>query len=114
MSKEIAKGLVTRWSTNKPGIEEALSKVLGWTDDQTDLTIHLLGWLATKTDEEIQQEAVEMVGALETVAQTRNITQKGEDFLTDVVHGNNQQGGGHHDHQQEGCAHARARETHRE
>jgi hypothetical protein len=58
---------------------------MGWTDDQKDLRINLLGWLATKTDEQIQQEAVEMVSALETVAHTRNMTQMGEDIMTDVV-----------------------------
>jgi hypothetical protein len=45
----------------------------------------MLGWLATKSDEQIQQEAVEMVSALETVAHTRNITQMGEDIMTDMV-----------------------------
>jgi hypothetical protein len=85
ISKEIVRELETRWSTNKPGIEETLCKVMGWTDDQTDLRINLLGWLATKTDEQIQQEAVEMVSALETVAHTRNMTQMGEDIMTDVV-----------------------------
>ena len=85
ISKEIVRELETRWSTNKPGIEKALCKVMGWTDDQTDLRINLMGWLATKTDEQIQQEAVEMVSALETVAHTRNITQMGEDIMTDVV-----------------------------
>jgi hypothetical protein len=86
ISKEIVRELETsRWSTNKPGIEEALGKVMGWTDEQTDLRIHLLGWLATKTDEQIQQEAVETVSALETVAHTRNMTQMGEDIMTDVV-----------------------------
>ena len=57
ISKEIVRELETRWSSNKPGIKKALCKVMGWTDDQTDLRINLLGWLATKTDEQIQQEA---------------------------------------------------------
>jgi hypothetical protein len=85
MSKDIVRELETRWTTNKPGIEEALSKVMGWTDGQTDLRIHLLGLLATKTDEQIQQEAEEMVRALETVAHTSNMTQMGEDIMIDVV-----------------------------
>ena len=85
ISNGIVRELEGRWSADKPGIEAALSKVMGWRDDQTDLRINLLGWLATKTDEEIQQEAVEMVSALETVATTRNMTQMGDDIMTDMV-----------------------------
>jgi hypothetical protein len=99
MSKDIVRELETRWTTNKPGIEEALSKVMGWTDEQTDLRIHLLGWLATKTDEKIQQEALEMVRALETVAHTSNMT---HDRCGEAMHNSDRQGGWHHDHQQGG------------
>jgi hypothetical protein len=43
ISKEIVRELETRWATRKPGIEEVLGKVMGWTDAHTDLRIHLLG-----------------------------------------------------------------------
>ena len=56
---------------------------MGWTN--AELRINLLGWLATRTDELIQEEAVEMVGALETVAYTSTITKMGEDIMTYVV-----------------------------
>jgi hypothetical protein len=61
IAKEITRELKTRWITSKPGMEEVMDKVMGWTDANSDLRIHLLGWLAVRTDEQIQQEAVEMV-----------------------------------------------------
>jgi hypothetical protein len=54
-------------------------RVVGWA--YADLGIQLLGWLATRTYDQIQEEAVE----LENVAYTRTITQMGEDIMTDVV-----------------------------
>jgi hypothetical protein len=56
-------------------MEEVIGKVMGWADANTDLRIHLLGWLAVRTDEQIQQEAVEMVSALETVVHTSTMIQ---------------------------------------
>jgi hypothetical protein len=56
---------------------------VGWAD--ADLRIHLLGWLAMRTDDQIQEEAVELVGALENMAYTNTITKMGEGVMTDVV-----------------------------
>jgi hypothetical protein len=45
----------------------------------------MLGWLYTKTDDQIMEEAVEMVGALEAVACSNNITKAGEGIMEEVV-----------------------------
>ena len=55
----------------------------GWADEELKIT--LLGWLAMKTDDQIKEESVEMVKALEEVAHTSNITKMGEAVMTDVV-----------------------------
>ena len=64
-------------------MEDILDRVVRWTD--ADLRIHLLGWLTTRTDDQIQEETVELVGALENVAYTSTITKMGEDIMTNVV-----------------------------
>ena len=83
MAASIVEELKTRWTFSKPGVEGILDRVMGWKD--AELRINLLGWLATRTDERIQKEAVEMVSTLETVAYTSKITKMGEDIMTDVV-----------------------------
>ena len=87
--REIAKSLVvrlkTRWTQRRdnPRIEEILDKVGDWTD--AELSTHMLGWLYTNTDDQIMEEAVEMVGALEEVAYSNNITKVGEGITEEVV-----------------------------
>jgi hypothetical protein len=66
-------------------LEAVLNRVVGWIDVNADLRIHMLGWLATRADDQIMEEALEMVGALENVAYTNTITKMGEDILTNVV-----------------------------
>ena len=66
-------------------MKNILDKVEGWTEANTELRIHLLGWLATRTDDQILDDAVEMVGALEDTAHTRTITQMGENIMIEVV-----------------------------
>jgi hypothetical protein len=67
ISNSMIEELKDRWKLSKPGLEGVLDRVVGWPEASADLRINLLGWLATRTDEKIQEEAVEMVGALETV-----------------------------------------------
>ena len=74
--------LKSRWTPTNQGVEEILDRVVGWAD--AELRLHLLGWLATRTDDQILED-VEMVGALENMAYTRTITKMGEDIMTDVV-----------------------------
>ena len=76
MAKSIGEELKDRWTGTTPGVEEALDRVEGWAD--AEMKIHMLGWLATKTDDQILEEAVEMVSALEEVAYNSNITKMGE------------------------------------
>jgi hypothetical protein len=45
----------------------------------------MLGWLYTKTDDQIMEESEEMVYALEAVAQSSNITKAGESIMGEVV-----------------------------
>ena len=71
ISKSLIEELKTRWKPSKPRMEEVLDRVMGWSD--ADLRINLLGWLATRTDALIQEEAAEMVGALETMAYCSDI-----------------------------------------
>ena len=44
-----------------------------------------MGWLAQRQDEEIREEAAEMVGALEEVAYNNTITELGESTMVDIV-----------------------------
>ena len=87
--KEIAKKLVerlkARWTErrDRPRIGEILDKVGDWKD--TELSTHMLGWLYTKTDDQIMEESEEMVNALEAVAQSSNITKAGESIMGEVV-----------------------------
>jgi hypothetical protein len=55
----------------------------GWKD--TELSTHMLGWLYTKTDDQIMEESEEMVNALKAVAQSSNITKAGESIMGEVV-----------------------------
>ena len=84
---EMAKGIVEifkdRWTGTNHGLEEALDRVEGWANAK--MKIQMLGWLAKRTDEQILEEAVEMVSALEEVAYTSNITKMGEGIMTDLV-----------------------------
>jgi hypothetical protein len=72
-----------RWKEKKSGVEEILDRIESWADP--DLKIHLLGWLSTETDDQIMEEAMEMVSALEEVAYTNTITKVGDPIMTDVV-----------------------------
>ena len=83
ISNSLVETLKSRWTPTKPGVEAMLDRVVGWAD--ADLRIHLLGGLAMRTDDQIQEEAVELVGALENVAYTNTITKMGEGVMTDVV-----------------------------
>jgi hypothetical protein len=86
---EIAKNLVerlkARWTQrrDRPRIGEILDKVGDWKD--AELSTHMLGWLYTKTDDQIMEESVEMVNALEAVAHSSNITKTGEGIMEEVV-----------------------------
>jgi hypothetical protein len=86
---EIAKSMIetlnTRWKDerNKLERERVLRRIECWTNQ--DLQVHMLGWLCTKSDEQIKEESIEMVGALEKVAYTSTITKKGETIMTDMV-----------------------------
>ena len=84
---EIAKCLVenlkARWTETNPGVEEILDRVGRWADP--DLRIHMLGWIATRNDDRIKKEAVEMVGSMEEVVYTNTITKLGESIMTDVM-----------------------------
>ena len=44
-----------------------------------------MGWLTTRTDDQILEDAMEIVDALETTAYTGNITKIGEEIMIDVV-----------------------------
>jgi hypothetical protein len=45
----------------------------------------MLGWLCARSDEQVKEEAIEMVGALEEMAYTSTITMKGESIMSDIV-----------------------------
>jgi hypothetical protein len=85
MAKSIIETLKTRWKEEKTGIER--ERVLSRIECRSnqDLQVHMLGWFCTRSDEQIKNEAIEMVGALEKVAYTRTITKKGESIMTDIV-----------------------------
>ena len=83
LAKNLGEELKDRWKENNPRIEETLDRVEGWADEEMKIT--LLGWLAMRTDDQIEEESVEMVKALEEVAHTSNITKMGEAVMTDVV-----------------------------
>ena len=76
LANNLVEQLKTRWTTNNPGVEDILDRVAGWAEVH-EQRIHLLGWLATRTDDQ--------VSALKNIACTRTITKMGEDFMTDVV-----------------------------
>ena len=71
---EMIETLKTRWKDEKTRIERerVLRRIECWTNQ--DLQVHMLGWLCTKSDDQIKEEAIEMVGALEKVAYTSTIT----------------------------------------
>ena len=81
LAKNLVEKLKSRWTITNPGVDNILDRVVGWADVNAELRIHLLGWLATRTDDQILDEAVEMVGALKNVAYTRTITKMGEDIM---------------------------------
>ena len=56
-----------------------------WDVVHSDLRISLLGWLTLRTVDQILEEAIEMVDALESVATTNTITEMGEKVMIDVV-----------------------------
>ena len=64
-----------------------LDRVVGWAEVNAELRIHLLGWLTTRTDDQILGDAVEMVDALKNMAYTDNITKMGEEILTTCKEG---------------------------
>ena len=63
IAKNLGEELKERWKENNPRIEETLDRVEGWADDE--LKISLLGWLAMRTDDQIEEDYVEMVKALD-------------------------------------------------
>ena len=83
---EIAINLVerlkARWTQRRPRIGELLDKIRGWKD--AELSTHMLGWLYSKTDDQIMEESVEMVNALKAVAHS-SITKAGEGIMEEVV-----------------------------
>ena len=87
--KEIAKKLVerlkARWTERRDRlrIEDMLDKVEDWKD--AELSVHMLGWMYTKSDDQIMGESGEMVNALAAVAESNNITKAGESIMGEVV-----------------------------
>ena len=85
IAKSMTATLKTKWKGEKNKIEREgiLDRIGSWSNQ--DLKVHMLGWLCTRTDKQIKEEAIEMVGALEEVANTSNVTRKGESIMTDIV-----------------------------
>ena len=75
ITNSLVEQLKARWTLTNHGVEDILDRVVGWED--AELRLHLLGWLATRTDDQIQEDTVEMVGAFENVANTRTIRRMG-------------------------------------
>ena len=54
-----------------------MEKVVRWDDVNSDMRLNRLGWLSTRSDDQILDDAMEMVDALETIATTTNVTEMG-------------------------------------
>ena len=66
-------------------MDNILDRVVGWAEVNADLRINLLGWLSTRTDDQILEDAMEMVDALESTAYTDTVTRMGEMIMINVV-----------------------------
>ena len=108
--KDLVGRLKARWTQMRDStkIGEMLEKVGDWKD--AEISIHMLGWLYSKTDDKIMEESVEMVKALEEVAYSSNITKAGESTMEEVVqlctlltacNREKQEDEGNHHHQEE-------------
>ena len=69
--------LKLRWEISNPGANVVLDRVVGWEEVNTELRINLLGWLTTRTDDQILDDAMELVDAMENTAYTNTITKMG-------------------------------------
>ena len=82
---EMVGRLKIRWEVTNPGVDKVLDRVVGWAEVNADLRISLLGWLSSRTDDQILEDAMEMVDALESTAYTDTVTRMGEMIMIDVV-----------------------------
>ena len=77
--------LKLRWEKSNPGTNIILDKILGWADVNAELRINLLGWLTTQSDDQILDDVMEMVDALENVANNNTVTHMGDNIMINVV-----------------------------
>ena len=62
-----------------------MEKVVRWDDVNSDMRLNRLGWFSTRSDDQIIDDAMEMVDALETIATTTNVTEMGDNIIMDMV-----------------------------
>ena len=74
--------LKLRWAIANSGVDNILDRVVGWAEINAELRINLLGWLTTRTDDQIIEDAMKMVDALENTAYNDTVTKMGEEIMS--------------------------------